>query len=883
MRRIERLPESVVNRIAAGEVVQRPSAALKELLENSLDAGSTFIQVVIQGGGLELLQVTDDGHGIHRSDLPLLCERYATSKLCTFEELQHVRSFGFRGEALSSISYVARVTVTTMCRGDTLAWRCQYVDGQMQGEPKPCAGNPGTCIRAEKMFYNSEVRRRALNRYSEEYSRAVGVVSRYAMAFPHVGFSCRRTDGNSGTGNGANNFKCCVHFPKGSDSLSNIRLLHGNEVVSHLCEVRCGSDSSDGDDSTKESILGASGPAGQGRFLITGYTSDMTLPNRKLFLCVFVNNRLVDSAAVRRALDAVYGGVLVGGNRPFSVFFITVPVERVDVNIHPTKHEVCLLDEEVVISRLSECVRGALMASAARRQIDTRQVLSKAVALSDAGGQRPNLAMINQPSVVPGASSCTAVGGTSTGISPCLLVRVERQRGALDAFINRPQSSIVTKEEPSRNDGHIQSTKDRAHNGQHARDASSGAAGKVEGATDTQVVGTSLASARNVSDEVADCGVGAVSSCSSADEEAPLLAARGVLVNLTQYDVDDEDDGSEVEHTMEYFKRHKKEMQETVGLMSHVVGLNSGSGGSAAIKAEEDTGNSTLTGEGTRQGLGSGDVVAAQVSTGTAVLTSVSAIVSTIRSHASPPATALFENLVYVGCLDGSLFFAQSGTTLYVVDALRLVQCVVYQRIFLRWAIASLPASPQLLLEEPVRLTDLLHFALEHDVPPCPPYNVVGELAASLVSRMDRRLRCWRYMLLEYFAVEISDSGYLIALPLPMNSSWPPPPRSVPLFVWRLAVEVPYDAGEVECFTAIARHIAETLYGSSLHDSWVDGKSVGCAAPDDVPPLCDAIRFGLLPCATNMSFFTPPPDLLSNGTVHSVVSVEELFKVFERC
>lgn len=160
---ILQLPEAVVHRIAAGEVIQRPASALKEMLENSMDAGATRIGVSLKEGGLRLLQVSDDGCGVARADLPLLCVRHATSKLRAFEDLETIATLGFRGEALASISYVAHLSVATMVRGQGHGWRAAYQDGALLDPPgpKPCAAVPGTVITVEDLFYNVPARRKA--------------------------------------------------------------------------------------------------------------------------------------------------------------------------------------------------------------------------------------------------------------------------------------------------------------------------------------------------------------------------------------------------------------------------------------------------------------------------------------------------------------------------------------------------------------------------------------------------------------------------------------------------------------------------------------------------------------------------------------------------
>ncbi|GJP55119.1 hypothetical protein CLOM_g14106 [Closterium sp. NIES-68] len=189
---IRRLDEAVVNRIAAGEVIQRPASAVKELVENSLDAGARSVGVVVKDGGLKMMHITDDGHGVRPEDLPILCERHTTSKLREFEDLESIATLGFRGEALASLTYVSHLTVTTMTAGQTHGFRAQYRDGEMQGEPTPCAAVKGTQVLVEDLFFNVAARRKAFRSYSEEYARILDIISRFAIHNHDVCFSCKK-------------------------------------------------------------------------------------------------------------------------------------------------------------------------------------------------------------------------------------------------------------------------------------------------------------------------------------------------------------------------------------------------------------------------------------------------------------------------------------------------------------------------------------------------------------------------------------------------------------------------------------------------------------------------------------------------------------------
>ena len=227
-RAIRRLAEDVVNRVAAGEVIHRPASALKEILENSLDAGATSVVVTVKDGGNKLLQVQDDGHGIREADMPILCERHTTSKLQTFEDLDTVSTFGFRGEALASVSFVSNLTVTTMTADASHAVKAAYRDGRLEdGDPRPCAGVPGTTITVENLFYNVPARRRALKSPSEEFARVLEVIQRYAALRVDVSFACRKLG----------DARPALHCPVTPDRVERIRAIYGANVARQLARV----------------------------------------------------------------------------------------------------------------------------------------------------------------------------------------------------------------------------------------------------------------------------------------------------------------------------------------------------------------------------------------------------------------------------------------------------------------------------------------------------------------------------------------------------------------------------------------------------------------------------------------------------------------------
>ncbi|XP_020679638.1 DNA mismatch repair protein MLH1 isoform X1 [Dendrobium catenatum] len=349
---IRRLEESVTNRIAAGEVVQRPSSVVKELVENSLDAGATSISVVVKDGGLKLIQVSDNGHGIRYEDLPILCERHTTSKLTSFEDLQTIKSMGFRGEALASMTYVGHVTVMTITDGQLHGYRVSYRDGVMEHEPKPCAAVKGTQIMVENLFYNMLARRKALQNASDDYPKIVDLISRFAIYHTNVSFTCRK--------HGAN--KADVSTVIAASRLDAIKMVYGMPIARDLMEIGAS------DNNPTRSV-----------FEMDGFISSANYMAKKTTMVLFINDRLVECTPLKRAIEVAYSATLTKASKPFVFMSIRVPSEHVDVNVHPTKREVSLLNQESLVNTIQDAIESKLMSSNNTRTFHTQAVTSTAV------------------------------------------------------------------------------------------------------------------------------------------------------------------------------------------------------------------------------------------------------------------------------------------------------------------------------------------------------------------------------------------------------------------------------------------------------------------------------------------------------------------------
>ena len=349
---IKKLDEAVVNRIAAGEVIQRPANALKEMIENSLDAKSTSITVTVKSGGLKLLQIQDNGCGIRKDDMDIVCERFTTSKLTKFEDLSSIATYGFRGEALASISHVAHVTITTRTAQSSCAYKASYSDGKlvsprpgMSVDPKPCAGNKGTQITVEDLFYNVSTRRKALKSPGEEFAKIADVVSKYAIHNSGVAFTLKKQGENM----------AAVRTASGASILDNIRTIYGTTVARELLEVNCENQ--------------------RFAFKMYGYISNANYSVKKLQFLLFINHRLVDSSAMRKAIESLYEAYLPKNSHPFVYLSLEISPSNVDVNVHPTKHEVHFLHEDSIIEAIQQTFEEKLLGANSSRTYFTQTLL----------------------------------------------------------------------------------------------------------------------------------------------------------------------------------------------------------------------------------------------------------------------------------------------------------------------------------------------------------------------------------------------------------------------------------------------------------------------------------------------------------------------------
>lgn len=326
--KINLLPEEVASQIAAGEVVERPASVVKELVENSIDAGARRITIRVEGAGQRLIEVNDDGSGIQPEDLSLAVGRHATSKLHSADDLFHIQTLGFRGEALASIGSVSHLTIESRPPEIEIGSRI-YVEGGMVTHVEQAGMPAGTLIRVEDLFYNTPARLKFLKKEITERQQVTAFVTRYALAYPQIAFHLSMEG------------KAEFHTTGSGNRREVLSEIYGVEFARQLLEV----------------------DFEEGTSCVRGFISPISLSrSNRREITFFVNGRWIQDFTLTTALMKAYQSYLMVGRYPVSALFIEIPAEEVDVNVHPAKAEVRFRQPDLVFAYLQRAVRRALLA-----------------------------------------------------------------------------------------------------------------------------------------------------------------------------------------------------------------------------------------------------------------------------------------------------------------------------------------------------------------------------------------------------------------------------------------------------------------------------------------------------------------------------------------
>ncbi|MFQ5638170.1 MAG: DNA mismatch repair endonuclease MutL [bacterium] len=318
------LPEDLTNKIAAGEVIDRPASVVKELVENSIDAGATEITVIVKEGGKELIQVVDNGASMNESDLLLAFQRHATSKINSYHDLVHIRTLGFRGEALASIASVARVEARAILQGEHSGHLIR-IDGGVMQELEGAGGNAGTSITIKNIFYNTPARRKFLRATSTEYRQILKVMNRFFLAYPEVAFDFVK--------------EAEIMYELKKESLpERIGAVFGKRVQNNLLPIE-----------------------NEGPLKISGFIGNQdTVRSSRGDQYLYFNRRYFSNKNLNYAVFSAFGDIIPKGAYPVFIAFLEMDAEQADVNVHPAKMEIKFANEQLVFTSLRGAVKRAL-------------------------------------------------------------------------------------------------------------------------------------------------------------------------------------------------------------------------------------------------------------------------------------------------------------------------------------------------------------------------------------------------------------------------------------------------------------------------------------------------------------------------------------------
>jgi len=756
LKKIHKLSQDVISKISAGEVIQRPSNALKEMIENSLDAGSSIITITVKEGGMKLLQIQDNGSGIRLEDLDIVCERFTTSKLTKFEDLRKIQSFGFRGEALSSISHISHLKIQTKTPDSNCGYRACYVDGRLSPanpsdtsvQPKPCAGVNGTTITVEDLFFNIPSRKKIMKNTQEEHTRVVNLIKKYSINNSAASFILKKQGETTPE----------VHTPGSLTPRDVITLIYGADVGKELKEVVIKSD----------------------RFEIemTGYFSSTNYNCKKTMFILFINNRLVESKSLKTGLEQIYSKYLPKGTHPFIFIRLLVHPRNIDVNIHPTKSEVKILHEDAIIELIQKKVEEELSVSLTSKTFTTQTIIP------DFDDQTGIPLATQKKTTAKTTTTTTTTTNTSTNIASQNLydkekVRSDSKTQTLHAFIN-PNQDIVNNNKNSNNNDSIMDDIDVP------KDIDIG------DISPTKVSSTST-SLKRKQDFDQDNNTNNTNTNTNNN--------NNILSTLNQQT-----------YTQRKPKKHKP-----------------------------------------------------------SELTSIRSMVQELIDNCHSGLKEFFNDCIFVGCLDHAFCLAQFKTKLYLINLEVISKELIYQKV-----LKGFSDFDSIRFTTPLPIKELLEISLDSPIsgwmPNDGPKDKIAEYLANLIiTKKD--------ILLEYYSIEIVD-GMVVAIPQVLDN-YVPCLDNFPIFLLRLATEVEWEF-EKECLQGISREIAHFY---KLEPSLLPTPP---QQQQQNPPINLIQKNGkewivqhlLFPAFSGM---LPPKSFSNDGTVIQITSLDNLYKVFERC
>ncbi|XP_052744921.1 DNA mismatch repair protein Mlh1 [Bicyclus anynana] len=814
---IRKLDEEVVNRIAAGEIVQRPANALKELIENSLDAHSTNIIITVKAGGLKYIQIQDNGTGIRHDNLDIVCERFTTSKLSQYEDLQAISTYGFRGEALASISHIAHLTILTKTANDKCAYKASYENGKLIGPIKPCAGNNGTQITIEDLFYNVPARKRALRSPTEEYAHMMEVVGGYAIHNSAVGFTLKKFAESTD-----------IKTPIKSSVIENVRIIHGNSIARELLEIHL-----------VEPTL---------RMSLHGYITNVNYSHKKGAMLLFINHRLVDSSSIRKAVDCVYATYLPKNAHSYVYLSLELDPKNVDVNVHPTKHEVQFLYEEQIIDKLKTAIESKLLSCNTSRVMYTQARLPGATMVDEIVRKTTDGAKVYAKDLVRVDSDTQKIDKffrvankqTNNTTVPQTNHKVDLTRDITDDCDMEDRTKERGVEELHRTNNLNRNTETNV-----PMDVDT-----LEDDTNKEVSRTPRfvfedAELLNKIETCVEPNTNNLNSGTSETNKIPKDSHN--LQNKSNTNITNNPETNTEEN-----KDLNNQDLIDLSLISEPNEANDPKGNYKSVVVDSNT-----TYIDPKESFKTRTFKYERVET---KLTSVKQLRLSVENKCSMNLREILANLIFIACIDCDRCLIQHSTKLYLCDTVKLTEELFYETMLYDFQNLGL-----IKLSNPLPLEELFVLGLRTQEDEWDPE--LGDMH-ELAQQMRKLLISKRAMLLEYFSIEVTAHGDLAALPLLLDGHTPFM-GALPTYLVRLVTEINWES-EKECFDTLCRQTA-IFYSQSNPDTVEDIVKSEMWKQEHV--IFPAIKRN----------FLPPVSFVSNGAILQIASLSDLYKVFERC
>ncbi|XP_047343450.1 DNA mismatch repair protein Mlh1 [Vespa velutina] len=854
--KIMKLDEVVVNRIAAGEIIQRPANALKELIENSLDAKATNIQIIVKEGGLKLLQIQDNGTGIKKDDMEIVCERFTTSKLQNFEDLKAISTFGFRGEALASISHVALLTITTKTSDEKCAYRATYIDSKLKEPPKPCAGNQGTTITIENLFYNVATRRKALSNVSEEFTKITDVVIKYAIHNPKVGFILKKHGETTPQ----------VRTTHNSTKMNNIRILYGNPVARELLEIELQDESY--------------------QFKMHALITNPNYTSKRMIFLLFINNRLVESTPIKKMLEETYTVYLPKKTHPFCYISLEINSNNVDVNVHPTKHEVRFLHEDSIIEKVKLALDEKLAGDSASRtfylqarlpKVDVTEETLKEVLpefekdnsgkqkkihqrdliRTDSSDQKLDKFNFTINTAMKIARSNSSEQTTESNLQTEKVLELKMSNDTKNNVVTDNISVDVQKIDITNKNAFLKQNSELHE--KYLQNNESGHLNTITNQSTQPILSEAIASTSNNS-------VITTNNINLNTYREVLLMSEADSddsCNEKQYEINKYNDSiakNARKRVYQYFgNKNIEDLERELPQIKPIINIQEQNNDNKMEQCTTDNIDCISQQSVTKENKSIQEFKSYSVNNfrREVKLTSVLKLRKQVEDNCHQGLREILSNLIFVGCIDEVSTLIQSGVNLYICNTKKLAEELFYEIMLYDFANYGV-----IKFSDPISLYDLAILGLETEEAGWTEEDGSKEELATNVKEL---LLEKADMMKEYFSIVIDKKGNLKSLPILLDKYFPFE-GGLPIYILRLSTEVDWTT-EQPCFQNICRETAKYFSEMNPIHNTHDWKYV----TEHI--LYPAIKESLL----------PPKHFAHDSTILQIASLPNLYKVFERC